>query len=233
MSASATDVQIGAVCAALAAAGRCSDTHSGARTLIDVIAPPPADPALQDQVAHMPGVEAVHVASANGALSATTAAGRKAPLHARSRNPHGTSVRVGAGAVRIAPDTFTIIAGPCAVESTEQTLATARAVADRGAAMLRGGAYKPRTSPYAFQGLGLEGLDILDNARDATGLPIVTEAMEPAAIARVAAVADVIQIGSRNMQNTPLLRAAGKAKKPVLLKRGFAATVDELLDAAE
>ena len=128
---------------------------------------------------------------------------------------------------------FGLIAGPCTVESREQTLETARAVADAGVTMLRGGAFKHRTSPYAFQGLGLEGLEILAEAREETGLPLVTEVIDPRHMDAVAAVADVIQIGARNMHNVILLAEVGKAGKPVLLKRAVAASVDELLLAAE
>ena len=126
-----------------------------------------------------------------------------------------------------------VIAGPCAVESREQTLAVARAVRDAGADMLRGGAYKPRTSPYDFQGLHRAGLEILAEAREETGLPIVTEVMDPRLVAEVAAFADVLQIGARNMQNFPLLIEAGKSGKPVLLKRHWSATLEEWLCAAE
>ncbi|MBC7294705.1 MAG: 3-deoxy-7-phosphoheptulonate synthase, partial [Thermoleophilia bacterium] len=126
-----------------------------------------------------------------------------------------------------------LIAGPCSVESREQLLTAARACKEAGATMLRGGAFKPRTSPYAFQGLGVEGLRILAEAREVTGLPVVTELMDPRHLDDVASYADVIQIGARNMQNFQLLSAVGTVDKPVLLKRGLAATVDELLMAAE
>jgi 3-deoxy-7-phosphoheptulonate synthase len=128
---------------------------------------------------------------------------------------------------------FTLIAGPCAVESHAQTLATAHAVAAAGAAMLRGGAYKPRTSPHTFQGLGREALRILAEAREETGLPIVTELTDVRELEPVLEVADVIQIGARNMQNASLLTEAGRSQRPVLLKRGAAATIDDLLLAAE
>ena len=134
---------------------------------------------------------------------------------------------------RIGDGYFGLIAGPCTVESREQTLETARAVADAGVTMLRGGAFKHRTSPYAFQGLGLDGLEILAEARDETGLPLVTELIDPRHTEAVAATADVIQIGARNMHNVVLLAEVGKADKPVLLKRAVAASVDELLLAAE
>ncbi len=126
-----------------------------------------------------------------------------------------------------------IIAGPCSVESLQQTLEIAHAVKEAGANVLRGGAYKPRTSPYAFQGLGEQGLEILAQARDETGLPFVTEVMSIDQVDVVANYADVMQIGARNMQNFPLLNAAGASHKPVLLKRGMSATVEELLMAAE
>ena len=134
---------------------------------------------------------------------------------------------------RIGDGYFGLIAGPCTVEYREQTLETARAVRDAGATMLRGGAFKPRTSPYAFQGLGLDGLAILEEAREETGLPLVTELMDPRHVEAVVATADVIQIGARNMQNFSLLSEVGKAEKPVLLKRGPSASVEELLMAAE
>jgi len=126
-----------------------------------------------------------------------------------------------------------VIAGPCAVESREQTLAIAREVRAAGGDMLRGGAYKPRTNPYSFQGLGEEGLDILAEAKAETGLPVVTEVMDPRLVEKVGAVADVLQVGSRSMQNFPLLREVGRFGKPVLLKRGYAADLEEWLSAAE
>ena len=126
-----------------------------------------------------------------------------------------------------------IIAGPCSVEDRGQLLEVAHAVREAGARALRGGAYKPRTSPYAFQGLGEEGLELLVEAREATGLPIVTEVMSPELVPLVARYADVLQIGARNMQNFALLHAAGESQRPVLLKRGHSATIEELLMAAE
>ena len=128
---------------------------------------------------------------------------------------------------------FTLIAGPCAVESRELTLETAHAVRDAGATMFRGGAYKPRTSPHAFRGLGRAGLQMLAEVRELTGLPVVTELMDVRDLEPVLEVADVVQIGARNMQNYPLLTEAGRAGRPVLLKRGLASTLEELLMAAE
>jgi 3-deoxy-7-phosphoheptulonate synthase len=137
------------------------------------------------------------------------------------------------GAVKIGGGHFALIAGPCSIETPEQVLAAARTVKDAGGHMLRGGAFKPRTSPYAFQGLGEEGLQMMAAARDATGLPIVTEVLDPRDLDVVCSYADVLQVGARNTQNFLLLAELGKAGKPVLLKRGPSTTVEELLMAAE
>ncbi|MEJ2540698.1 MAG: 3-deoxy-7-phosphoheptulonate synthase [Gemmatimonadota bacterium] len=126
-----------------------------------------------------------------------------------------------------------LMAGPCSVESEDQILTSARLLREAGATILRGGAFKPRTSPYSFQGLGEEGLRLLAKAREATGMAVVTEALDPEGLDLVADYADIIQIGARNMQNYPLLRRAGRAGKPVLLKRGMSATIEEFLLAAE
>jgi len=128
---------------------------------------------------------------------------------------------------------FVVIAGPCAVESEEQMVETARRVKEAGAHLLRGGAYKPRTSPLDFQGLGDEGLEILRTAREETGLPVVTEVMDARDIEKVSASADLLQVGSRNMQNYTLLKELGRAERPVLLKRGMSATLEEWLGAAQ
>ena len=135
--------------------------------------------------------------------------------------------------IKIGGDEIVIMAGPCAVESRSQLLETALAVKEAGAQVLRGGAYKPRTSPYTFQGMGEEGLEILAEARELTGMPVVTEATTPDLVPLVAKYADVLQIGARNMQNFALLHAAGESMLPVLLKRGNSATIEELLMAAE
>src|SRR5437867_1854078 len=137
------------------------------------------------------------------------------------------------GGVAVGGTDVVAIAGPCSVESEGQILEAARQVREAGAVILRGGAWKPRTSPYAFQGLGRPGLKLLAKAREETGLLICTEAMDPEGLGYVADVADIIQIGARNMQNFSLLKVAGRAKKPVLLKRGMSATVEELLLSAE
>jgi 3-deoxy-7-phosphoheptulonate synthase len=149
----------------------------------------------------------------------------------RQTKPHRTVVDV--GGVRIGGGEFVVIAGPCSVESREQMLATARAVKEAGAVMLRGGAYKPRTSPYDFQGLGLEALEILSAVRRETGIPVVTEVMSMEDIDLICEHADMLQVGARNMQNFALLRKLAMVNKPVLLKRGPSATVKEWLLAAE
>ena len=141
-----------------------------------------------------------------------------------------TVVRAGAASIGRG---FAVIAGPCAVETEEQTLVTARAVKAAGADLLRGGAFKPRTSPYAFQGLGMAGLKILGQAGAETGLPVVTEVLDPRDVSWVAEYADVLQIGTRNMQNFALLKEVGRAGKPVLLKRGMYSTLEEWLNCAE
>ncbi len=153
------------------------------------------------------------------------------PRSGRAPGQPATLVRVGA-AVFGGPR-LVVAAGPCAVEPSGSLLATAAAVRDAGATLLRAGAYKPRTSPYDFQGLGREGLELLAEARAATGLPVVTEVLDPRDVEAVAAVADMLQIGSRSVQNVPLLREVGRSGKPVLLKRGMMTTVHEWLSAAE
>ncbi|WP_372666481.1 3-deoxy-7-phosphoheptulonate synthase [Amycolatopsis kentuckyensis] len=150
-----------------------------------------------------------------------------------SREHHAERSTVYVGGVPIGPDTVTLIAGPCAVETPEQTLEAARMAQSAGAVLLRGGAYKPRTSPYAFQGLGELGLKILADVRAETGLPVVTEVVAAHDVEMVARYADMLQIGTRNMSNFGLLQAAGEAGKPVLLKRGMNATIEEWLMAAE
>jgi 3-deoxy-7-phosphoheptulonate synthase len=137
------------------------------------------------------------------------------------------------GGLTVGGEEVVVMAGPCSVENEAQIIASAHAVRDAGATILRGGAYKPRSSPYSFQGLGLPGLKLLAKAREETGLLIVTEAMDPEGADLVAEHADIIQIGARNMQNYSLLKRAGKLKKPVLLKRGLSATIQELLLSAE
>jgi 3-deoxy-7-phosphoheptulonate synthase len=146
---------------------------------------------------------------------------------------HGEPTVLEIGGRKIGGDHFALIAGPCTVESREQTLGTAQVVKDAGGTLFRGGAYKPRTSPYAFQGLGQEGLRLLAEAKAETGMPIVTELMDARDMEPVLEVADVIQVGARNMQNYPLLSEIGRAGIPVLLKRGLSSTLEELLMASE
>ncbi len=155
----------------------------------------------------------------------------KYKLVSREHYPDRSVVQV--RGVPIGPKTVTLIAGPCAVETPDQTLAAARMAQAAGATLLRGGAFKPRTSPYAFQGLGERGLKILAEVRDETGLPVVTEIVDAHDVDMVACYADMLQIGTRNMQNFPLLQAVGSAGLPVLLKRGMSATIEEWLMAAE
>lgn len=146
---------------------------------------------------------------------------------------HPQASRIKVGNYEIGPDTLTIMAGPCAVETEEQLMEIARAVKKAGAQFVRGGAYKPRTSPYSFQGLEEEGLRYMEEAKKETGLPTICEVISEEAIEAAAKYVDMIQIGARNMQNFQLLREAGRSGLPVLLKRGLAATIDEWLNAAE
>mgnify|MGYP001141118744 FL=1 len=152
-------------------------------------------------------------------------------LVSRDFQPDDTVVRVGNSA--IGGGAFGVIAGPCSIESEPQMLETARAVKAAGATMLRGGAFKPRTSPYAFQGMGVDGLKLLRAAGDSVGLPVVTEVLDVRDAAVVAEYADVLQVGARNMQNFMMLDELGTMRKPILLKRGLSATIEELLSAAE
>ncbi len=177
------------------------------------------------------------VAAVESAGPDLPAPSRRAPhspgawLWRRELRPAGTTVRL--GPTTIGGGSVAVIAGPCAVESPEQIAATAVAVAEHGAVGLRGGAFKPRTWPYSFQGLKWDGLDMLVRARERTGLPFVTEVCEPEHVKRLAEVVDAFQIGARNMQNFALLTAVGQSGLPVVLKRGFGCTVEETLAAAE
>jgi 3-deoxy-7-phosphoheptulonate synthase len=175
--------------------------------------------ALMGELGALPGVDRV------------TPISRPFKLASREFHPEDTVIRVLDAA--IGDGSLTVMAGPCSVESRDQLLETARGVKAAGATVLRGGAFKPRTSPYAFQGLGVEALRYLAEARDETGLPVVTEVMEPQQVDIVAEYADILQIGARNMQNYSLLNAAGRVARPVMVKRGFGATIEELLMAAE
>lgn len=155
------------------------------------------------------------------------------PYKLVSREFQTEDTLINVGGVNIGNGYFTLIAGPCAVESQEQSMEIAKHVQKAGAQIFRGGAFKPRTSPYSFQGLGKEGLIILDKVRDATGMPIVTEVLDYENFDLVEEYTDIVQIGTRNMQNFSLLKRAGLSKKPIMLKRGMAATIDEWLMAAE
>ncbi|CAN5631097.1 3-deoxy-7-phosphoheptulonate synthase [soil metagenome] len=155
------------------------------------------------------------------------------PFKLASREFHEEDTVVRVRDATIGGGSLTVMAGPCSVEGREQLLKTAEAVAAAGATILRGGAFKPRTSPYTFQGLGVAGLELLAEARERTGLPVVTEVMEPSQVDIVSEHADILQVGARNMQNYPLLMAVGRAARPVLLKRGLSATIEEWLMAAE
>ncbi len=193
----------------------------GERTAVGIPSaiPPDLRPVLDEILSAMPGVDkVVHIS-------------RPYKLASRDFHPHDSEVRV--GEVRIGAGHFAVMAGPCAVESYEQMLSAARAVKAAGASILRGGAYKPRTSPYAFQGLQREGLEILKAVSQEVGLPTVSEVLDPHDVELVAEYVDILQIGARSMQNFPLLVVAGRSGKPVLLKRSPHATIDEWLAAAE
>lgn len=156
------------------------------------------------------------------------------PLHRlATRDAHPEDTRIQVGHVTLGAPHFVVIAGPCSIESHEQMMDTADMVKSAGGTILRGGAYKPRTSPYSFQGLGEEGLMLLSEASRRTGMPVVTEVMDTSEIELVESYADIIQVGARNIQNFSLLKKLGKTRKPILLKRGLMTTVDELLMSAE
>lgn len=188
------------------------------RTIVGVVGAS-IPPTLREELEYFPGVsQAVRVT-------------RPYKLTAREFHPHNTVVNV--RGIDVGGNACVVIAGPCAVESEEQIMATARSVREAGANMLRGGAFKPRSSPYSFRGLGELGLKLMAQAREETGLPIVTEVMTPSDVDLVARYADVLQIGARNMQNYQLLEEVGRTDTPVMLKRGLSATVEEWLLSAE
>jgi 3-deoxy-7-phosphoheptulonate synthase len=187
------------------------------RTIIGVVGNNPIQ--TRDQFLFMPGIDRIVPIS------------RPYKIASREFIPQNSVLAL--DGIKIGGDEVVIMAGPCAVESRTQLIETAIAIKEAGAQVLRGGAFKPRSSPYSFQGLGEEGLEILAEARQITGLPIVTEVMATEQFSLVAKYADVLQIGARNMQNFALLHAAGESQRPILLKRGNSATVDELLMAAE
>jgi 3-deoxy-7-phosphoheptulonate synthase len=189
------------------------------RTVIGVVGLDREHPELADDLEVMDGVEGTVPISS--------------PFKLCSREFRTDDTIVDIKGVKVGEGTVTVMAGPCAVESEQQVLATAHAVKARGASIMRGGAFKPRTSPYSFRGLEVEGLKLLAKARAETGLPIVTEVMSEASVDDVAEYADILQIGTRNAQNFFLLEAVAKAKKPVLLKRGMSSSIQEWLLAAE
>jgi len=218
----ATEGEVEAVIAKIERAGARAHRSSGARvTVIGAIGDVEQDASVESLgLEGQPGVDrVVPILKPYKLASAQLTHGERTVLDIEGRKVGG--------------ENFALIAGPCTVESREQTLQTARVVRDAGATLLRGGAYKPRTSPYAFQGLGQEGLRLLAEAKAETGLPIVTELMDIGDIDAVLEVADVVQIGARNMQNYPLLAEIGRSGRPALLKRGLSSTLDELLMAAE
>ncbi len=218
MRAQAREEEIAAVCRKIEALGLRPHIIPGAqRTAVGITGNPgPVDPS---EFEDMPGV------------ADAIAVSKPYKLVSREAKPENTVVQVGNAEVGGA--TLALCAGPCAVENREQILAAARAVKAAGAQLLRGGAYKPRTSPYAFHGLGEEGLKLLAEARAETGLAVVTEAVDVETFPLVEEYADCVQIGARNMQNFSLLRRAGRGRKPVLLKRGISSTLEEFLMAAE
>ena len=220
MTPQATEEQIGAVVEKLEARGVHAKVMPGElTTAIGAIGDP--EGVREMGLEGMPGVDQVIPISRPYKLASSELS------HNEATTFEVDGRRVGGG------QTFCLIAGPCTVESREQTLAVADAVQKGNASMMRGGAFKPRTSPFAFQGLGLDALEILAEARAATGLPVVTELTDVTNAEALAEVADVIQVGARNMQNYRLLEVVGKLGKPVLLKRGLSSTVDELLQAAD
>ncbi|HWP27953.1 MAG TPA: 3-deoxy-7-phosphoheptulonate synthase, partial [Chloroflexota bacterium] len=219
MQSGATPEQVERVIERLREAGYREQVSLGEeRTVIGVIGTG-FPPDLGEKLEMLPGVERTHRIT------------KPYKLASREFRPISTVVRV--GDLEIGGDEFIVMAGPCSVESREQVLETAKAVKAAGARILRGGAYKPRTSPYSFQGLGEQGLEYLAEAREVTGLPIITEVLDPGDVPLVAKYTDILQLGTRNMQNFPLLRAVGAQDKPVLLKRGMSATIEEWLMAAE
>src|ERR1035437_4462985 len=218
----ATEEEVGAVVAKIERAGARAHCSSGARvTVIGAIGDVEQDANVESLgLEGQPGVDRVVPILKPYKLASL-------------QITHGERTVIDIDGRKVGGDNFAMIAGPCTVESREQTLETARVVRDAGATLLRGGAYKPRTSPYAFQGLGQEGLRLLAEAKAETGLPIVTELMDMHDMDAVREVADVIQIGARNMQNYPLLAEIGRSGRPALLERGLSSTLDELLMAAE
>jgi 3-deoxy-7-phosphoheptulonate synthase len=218
MRAQATPAEVDAVCKAVEEHGFKPVKLPGEdRVAIGVLGSNPSS--MRDQVVNLPGVvDAVPVSK---------------PFKLVGREFHPDPTVVNVGGVSIGTEAFAVMAGPCSVESEAQLMTTAEAVAEMGGQILRGGAFKPRTSPYSFRGLGEEGLVLLARARDRFGLPIVTEVMNIEDVDLVSQYADMLQIGARNMQNFGLLEAAGRTQRPILLKRGLSSTIEEWLLSAE
>jgi 3-deoxy-7-phosphoheptulonate synthase len=206
-------------------------TPNVARGVEDVIVAALGAPSLQEKELVAPQLQALEF------VERVLFVSKPYKMVSRESHPEDTVYDVGAFSdsqkVDVGGKKLTIMAGPCSVENLENTLFTAHEVKKSGAGILRGGAYKPRTSPYDFQGLGLEGLQILAQARKETGMPVITEVMTPGLVEQVCEYADILQIGARNMQNYDLLREVGKCRTPVLLKRGLSSTIEEWLKAAE
>jgi len=221
MAANATEAEILGVKSHILADGLTPFDHAGnERTVIAVVGDVgPRRDQLMSRLSALPGVETI------------TPISRPFKLASREFHPEDTVIRVLDAA--IGDGSLTVMAGPCSVETRDQLFETAQAVKAAGATILRGGAFKPRTSPYSFQGLGVEALRYLAEARELTGLPVITEVMEPNQVDIVAEYADILQIGTRNMQNYSLLRDVGRVARPVMLKRGYGATVEEWLMSAE
>lgn len=222
MKETATEDEIGSVVEKIERAGALAHRSQGARvTIIGAIGDVEQDASVESLgLEGQPGVDRVVPILKPYKL-------------ASSQMRHGERTVLDIEGRKIGGEHFALIAGPCTIETREQTLTTAEVVKDAGATLFRGGAYKPRTSPYAFQGLGQEGLRLLAEAKEQSGLPIVTELMDMRDLEPVLEVADVVQIGARNMQNYPLLAEVGRSGRPALLKRGLSSTLDELLMAAE
>ena len=215
-----TETEVSNICRRLEDAGLTGHLSQGVeRTVIGVVGVATAVPDLRETLELLPGVQEVVPIT------------KPYKLSSREFQPENTVVKV--NDVAIGGNQVVVMAGPCAVETAEQVISTARAVKEAGASIMRGGAFKPSTSPYQFRGLGEEGLKLLAEAKQETGLPLVTEVLTPGDVELVVRYADILQVGARNMQNFILLDEVGKANKPVMLKRGMSATIQEWLLAAE
>ncbi len=221
MAADATEAEINAVKGHILGEGLTPFDHVGTKRVVIAVVGEigTRKPVLMSRLEALPGVETV------------TAISRPFKLTSREFHPEDTVIRV--LDATIGDGGLTVMAGPCSIESREQLMETVAGVVAGGATVIRGGAFKPRTSPYSFQGLGVEGLRYLAEVREMTGLPVITEVMEPSQVDIVAEYADILQVGTRNMQNYSLLTAVGRVARPVMLKRGYGATIEEWLMSAE